>query len=78
MLFRSIASENSIVVRDKDLTINDCLDADEMFLTNSIIEILPVTRIEKETVGGGKVGKITQKVRQDYKKLVEEECGRQE
>jgi branched-chain amino acid aminotransferase len=70
-----IARENSFEIKEKDLSLDDTLDADEVFLTNSIIEVLPVANIEKHTVGKGKPGEITKKIYQDYKKRIKQECG---
>jgi len=44
--------------------------ADEIFLTNSLVEILPVVRIEKKIVGNGKPGDITKMLRNFYKEEV--------
>ncbi|MCH8199676.1 MAG: 16S rRNA (guanine(527)-N(7))-methyltransferase RsmG, partial [Chloroflexi bacterium] len=41
------------------LTIDDLLDADEVFLTNTIMQIMPVVRVEKRDIGTSKVGPIT-------------------
>ncbi|MAO21555.1 MAG: hypothetical protein CMJ35_00530 [Phycisphaerae bacterium] len=46
------------------MTIDDLLDADEVFLANSSWGVLPVVRIEAETIGDGKVGEVTKKVRE--------------
>jgi len=70
-----IASKNSIKVAEKDLNINDLLDADEVFLTNVIMQIMPVVGIEKHTVGNGKVGQTTEKLRKLFKEFVKEKCG---
>lgn len=70
-----IARENSIKIEEEDLSIDDTLGADEVFLTNSIMEVLPVANIEKHTVGDGKRGEITAKIYQEYKKRIEQECG---
>ncbi|MFT5422868.1 MAG: branched-chain amino acid aminotransferase [Phycisphaerales bacterium] len=48
----------------KMLDVNDLLDADEVFLTNSSWGVLPVVRIEKETIGDGTVGELTRKLTQ--------------
>ena len=46
------------------MTIDDLLDADEVFLTNSSWGVLPVVRVEAETIGSGAVGEVTRKVRE--------------
>jgi branched-chain amino acid aminotransferase len=46
------------------MTIDDLLDAEEVFLTNSSWGVLPVVRLEAETIGDGSVGEVTRKVRQ--------------
>lgn len=45
------------------MTIDDLLDADEVFLTNSSWSVLPVVRVEAETIGDGAVGEVTKRVR---------------
>jgi len=69
-----IAIDSSIELREKDLYIADCLDADEVFLTNVIMQILPVTEIEKHTVGSGKVGPMTKKLQKSYNEFIIETC----
>lgn len=61
-----LARDNSIELVEKDLSIDDLLDAEEVFMTNTIMKIMPVTRIEKHTVGTGKVGTITKKLSELY------------
>ncbi len=65
-----IAGENSIKVVEKDLGINDLLAADEVFLTNVIIQVLPVTRIEKHVVGKGEIGQITGKMQKYFEEFI--------
>lgn len=62
-----------IPVTRRMLSVADLLDADEAFLTNSSWQVLPVTRIEKETIGNGHVGPVTNRVRQAILALVEQE-----
>ncbi len=54
-----LAETDSIELVEKDLAINDLLGADEIFLTNTIMLILPVVAVEAHTVGNGKPGQIT-------------------
>ncbi len=73
-----LARQQSIELVEKDLSISDLLEADEIFLTNVIMEVLPVISVEKHTVGHGKVGPATGKLREGFLQTVEQECRRQE
>jgi branched-chain amino acid aminotransferase len=49
------------------------IDSDEVFVTNSLIEIIPVVRIDGGQIGAGRVGPVTRKIHGLYKELVEKE-----
>ncbi len=70
-----LAVKNSIELVEKDLTINDVLAADEIFLTNVIMKVLPIIKVEKHTVGDGAVGEVTEKLGKIFDDFVEESCG---
>jgi D-amino acid aminotransferase len=70
-----IAIDSSVELREKDLYIADCLEADEVFLTNVIMQVLPVNAIEKHTVGSGKVGPMTKKLQSSFNEIVKRQCG---
>ena len=69
-----LALKNSIKLIEKDLYIDDVLSADEMFLTNVIMQVMPISRVEKHTVGDGKVGPETQKLQKYFNEFIENEC----
>ena len=69
-----LARQNSIKLTEKDLTIDDLLGADEIFLTNVIMQIMPITIVEKHTVGDGRVGDLTKKLQTSFDQLVKSEC----
>lgn len=69
-----LARQQSIEVIEKDLFITDLLEADEVFLTNVVMEVLPVINLEKHTIGDSKVGPVTQKLRDAFAQAVEQEC----
>jgi len=46
----------------KMLDVNDLLDADEVFLSNSSWGVLPIVRVEKEPIADGVVGGLTRKL----------------
>ncbi len=57
-----LAGKDSIELAEKDLAINDLLGADEIFLTNTIMLILPVVAIEAHTVAKGTCGQTTKRL----------------
>ncbi|MBA7677074.1 hypothetical protein ES703_85322 [subsurface metagenome] len=69
-----IALKNSINLNEIDLTIDDLLAADEIFLTNVIMQVLPISGVEKHTAGDGKVGPMTKKLMKYFDDFVKESC----
>jgi len=69
-----LATQNSIKLTEKDLSIDDVLDADEIFLTNVIMQVMPIIQVEKHTVGDGQVGPVTKKLYKCFEELVKKEC----
>ncbi len=70
-----LAAREGIDLLEQDLTIDDLLVADEIFMTNVIMTVLPVTQMEQHKVGDGKVGPIAQKLKQAFDQEVETQCG---
>jgi branched-chain amino acid aminotransferase len=70
-----LAKENNIEAEEKTLYITDLLNADEIFLTNVIMQILPVTSVEKKTISDGKTGAVTKKLRDLFDKLLADQYG---
>jgi branched-chain amino acid aminotransferase len=48
----------------------ELLAADEIFLTNSLAEVLPVTRVDSKKIGSGSVGPVTKLLHVSYQKQV--------
>jgi len=69
-----IAINNSIELVEKNLYIDDCLSADEVFLTNVIMQIMPISSIEKHTVGKGEPSPTTKKLQKGYEEIIKSEC----
>lgn len=54
-----LATGAGITVKPAALTVNDLLDADEVFLTNSMMQVMPVGRVERKAIGSDKPGEMT-------------------
>lgn len=63
-----LARSMSIEVSQRGLTVNDLLDADEIFLTNSVMGLMPVCRIERKEIGAGKPGPMLTSLSEAYAK----------
>lgn len=48
-------------------------NSDEVFVTNSLIEIIPVIKIDDRQIGDGRPGRVTSKLHELYKDLVKKE-----
>jgi branched-chain amino acid aminotransferase len=59
--------------QESDIIPSQLTSAEEVFITNSMIEIMPVTRIENRAVGSGLPGEITSRLISGYKELLLEE-----
>lgn len=65
-----IAEREKIAVTIGPLTINDLLGADEIFLTNSVMEVMPVCRIERKGIGKEQPGDLTRKMAMLYRSAI--------
>ncbi|MFH1202454.1 MAG: aminotransferase class IV [Candidatus Omnitrophota bacterium] len=65
-----LAKKEKIKVEEKLVKPGKLFKADEAFLTNSLIEIMPVTRVNNKSVNNGRSGKITNLLIKRYQELV--------
>jgi branched-chain amino acid aminotransferase len=70
-----IALQEGTPVQIGGLTINDLIHADECFLTNSIMEIMPVCRIERQALGSDHPGDLTRRIAALYRVRVDRFAG---
>ncbi len=68
-----LAKKLGIEILEQPFTRYDLYTADEVFLTGSAAELMPIVKIDGRVIGNGKPGAITEKIRAEYKKLVESE-----
>jgi branched-chain amino acid aminotransferase len=65
-----LARAAGIEVKEALLRPRDLLRADECFLTNTTVEVMPVTTIDDASVGDGTPGSVTRTLMQAYKEEV--------
>jgi D-alanine transaminase len=80
-LVLQLARETQIPTAEVDISLTDLPQAEEIFLTSSTRELMPVTRLNDRPVGNGKPGPIWQRMNRDFqicKQRLREagDCGR--
>ncbi|MCK5416085.1 aminotransferase class IV [Candidatus Parcubacteria bacterium] len=66
-----LAKKNKISVEEKDITIDELFNADEVFLTASNKNIVPIVEIDNKKIQDGKVGKTTKKLMKLFSNFAE-------
>lgn len=61
--------------REKRLRPGDLVESAEVFLTNSLQELVPVVAVDGETIGTGAPGPATQTLHHAYREEIALECG---
>jgi len=65
-----LASQLGINTIEQDIRLDELFRAQEAFLTNSLIEVMPLTEVDGKPIGSGRPGPVTQRLMADYRKLV--------
>ncbi|CAB3289513.1 Putative branched-chain-amino-acid aminotransferase [Methanocaldococcus lauensis] len=64
-----LANEEGIEVVEEPLTLHDIYTADELFITGTAAEIVPVFEVDGRVINNRKVGEITKKLREKFKEI---------
>jgi branched-chain amino acid aminotransferase len=67
-----LARELLLEIEERHIKKEEIFSCDECFLTNSLMEIMPVALVDGVRIGNGRVGKITKLLLMSYKRLVNE------
>ena len=65
-----LAAQLSLTINETAIKPADVFVADECFLTNSIMEIMPLTRLADRAIGTGRPGAMTLTIQQAYRETV--------
>ena len=68
-----LAKGTRLAVQEQLLTRHDLYNAQEVFLTGTAAELIPVVKIDGRTIGAGKPGPITKKLQQAFHALTKTE-----
>jgi branched-chain amino acid aminotransferase len=67
-----IARSSSIKTLERQVELKELIEAEEAFITNSILELMPLISVEGRPIGSGKPGKLSKELLDAYRKLVAE------
>lgn len=67
-----IARTSNTKATERAVELKELIEAEEAFLTNSILEVMPLTWFEGKPVGTGEPGRLTRELMTAYRKLVDE------
>lgn len=70
-----LCKENGIEVEEKAFSIEDLIDADEVFLSSTTSEVTPITSVNNVPVKEGKVGEVTKRLQELFVAAIIGECG---
>ena len=68
-----IARMKGVPCQEESFAPQDIYNADEVFLTNTGVEILPVRQASDIIIGNGKPGRLTRLLHQEFLKIVEQQ-----
>ena len=71
-----LAGKAGVPTLERAVSPDEIVKADEVFLTNTGWEILPVTRVDGKTLGTGQPGPLTRTLQEKFRKSVEAEIGK--
>ena len=67
-----ISKKSEISVKEMRTHVKDLYGCDEAFLTNSIIEVVPLVSVDGKRVGSGRPGPVTKRIQLAYSRAVSE------
>ena len=65
-----ISKDLGVKVREKEVTLSDVKNSDELFFCGTATEIAPIVSVNDKRIGDGKVGKITLMLREKFYDVV--------
>ncbi|USG67010.1 D-amino-acid transaminase [Brevibacillus ruminantium] len=71
MAVQRVAAELGVDFQEKYVDLQELYEADELFITSTTSEIMPVVQVDGKTIGIGEPGPVTRLLQKHYKKRTE-------
>jgi D-alanine transaminase len=70
-----IISENNFVVEERTFTLDELEGADEVFLSSTTAEVMPIVEVDGRKVSDGTPGPVSRKLQELFRNEIEIQCG---
>ena len=70
-----VCTNNNIVVEERAFTLEELANADEVFLSSTTAEVMPIIEVDRKPVADGLPGPITRKLQELFEQEIEKQCG---
>lgn len=70
MAVLELASSLAIPAEERHVSVEELKEADEVFVTSSIAEIVPIVKVDEAQIGTGRPGELTKRLYQEFQTLV--------
>ena len=70
-----LARKSGVPIEEHVLTRNHLREVAELFLTGTTTELMPIVRVDGQTIGDGRPGPVTRRLQQSYVEAVQEFVG---
>ena len=71
MVIKEIAQEKGVSFKEETFTLDFLKNADEVLVSSTSIEVMPVVKLNGEAVGDGKVGPITKSLQEGFNRYID-------
>ena len=71
-LVTELATRCDVAIQETSFGVSDLPELDELFLTGTTVEVLPLVRVDGSPIGDGHPGPVTLQLRSAYREYVEE------
>lgn len=69
-----LAEQEGIPFREEEFSLEELLTADEVFITGTTMEVMPVAKIEDTVIGEGIPGAVTRRLQEAFDRRIESIC----
>lgn len=64
-----ILQSKDIKISEEEFTVSELLKSDEVFITNTLVEVMPITKIDDNPIAGGNPGQMTLMLMEEFSRL---------